>query len=173
SISYTIVCEENNRISITSFINVQIKLKTQMIESKSNIQKEINQFIGIWEHLDSCTKENIGRAIKFWSRALAENDPINRFINYYIAFEILGKNIYHYHIEAWVSSICKDYKLECNYEGYKVNEIRAALLHSRNKRLTKEKAEELAKKYADHFGRNIFQLLRELVRRYEVRGYNN
>jgi len=170
SVSYGVECKENNKVVLKhTFSNiVRIEARNLRKVSKPFVQKEINELINFWKYLDDETRKDIARAVRFWSRGLADDDPIDKFINYYIAFEIIGKNIYKYNEKTWVTDICKEHELECKYDGYKVNDIRAALLHSRHtkhRELTKEKAEEIVVGHADQFGNNIFYLLNNFINR--------
>jgi len=163
SIVIKIVCKDKGKVILSGVLSntVTIKVKAIIKVSKGKLQEEIDRYKELLDNLDADTRKDLTRAIRFWNRGYAEEDPIDKFINYYIAFEIIGKNLLGYG-NAWVTNTCKKYQLTCEFEEHKVNNIRAALLHAKTKNLTKEEAEKLAIKYAETFGHEILKLIKTI-----------
>ncbi len=120
------------------------------------------------EKLNADDRKDLLRAIKFWNRGATDTDAIDKFINFFIAFEIIGKNL----VSSWKKDVKDDdwvkvfrevYGKKCGlmfyYGGKTASKIRAAILHHRTRGLSKEEAEELANKYADKFGADVLNLI--------------
>jgi hypothetical protein len=105
------------------------------------------------------------RALKYIRRGLFEEDHVDKFLNCYIAFELLAAAVKRYGGEGWITNFCSSYGIRCEFGGYKVNDIRAALLHPEAKKLSKEQAEELARAYAGEFCNEVFAALRRIMQR--------
>ncbi len=105
------------------------------------------------------------RAFKYIRRGLFEEDHVDKFLNCFIAFELLAAAVKRYGGEGWITNFCSSYGIRCEFGGYKVNDIRAALLHPEAKELKKEQAEELARAYAGEFCNEVFVALRRIMQR--------
>jgi len=110
--------------------------------------------------------------VGFWG---SRWDPLDRFLKFFIAFEMLvslkgykGKNKEkgkkrknEDHEEesgsSWVEEFCKKYGLACEFEGKRVNKIRNLIMHEPGKK--REEAEEIARKHADEFGREVLKAM--------------
>jgi hypothetical protein len=105
------------------------------------------------------------RALKYIRRGLFEEDHVDKFLNCYIAFELLAAADECYGGEGWTANFCSSYGIKCEFGGYKVNKIRAALVHPKAEELNKEQAEELARAYAGEFCKEVFAALRRITQR--------
>jgi len=105
------------------------------------------------------------RAFKYIRRGLFEEDHVDKFLNCYIAFELLAAAVERYGGEGWITKFCSSYGIRCEFGGYKVNDIRAALLHPEAKKLSKEQAEELTRAHAGEFCNEVFAALRRIMQR--------
>ena len=105
------------------------------------------------------------RAFKYIRRGLFEEDHVDKFLNCYIAFELLAAAVERYGGEGWITNFCSSYGIRCEFGGYKVNDIRAALLHPEAKKLSKEQAEELTRAHAGEFCNEVFAALRRIMQR--------
>jgi len=105
------------------------------------------------------------RALKYIRRGLFEEDHVDKFLNCYIAFELLAAAVKRYGKKGWIANFCSSYGIKCEFGGNKVNEIRAALVHPETKKLSKEQAEELARAYAGEFCKEVFAALRRIMQR--------
>jgi len=105
------------------------------------------------------------RAFKYIRRGLFEEDHVDKFLNCFIAFELLAAAVERYGGEGWITNFCSSYGIRCEFGGYKVNDIRAALLHPEAKKLSKEQAEELTRAHAGEFCNEVFAALRRIMQR--------
>jgi len=119
------------------------------------------------------------RVIKWWVSGGLDEDPLDRFLKFFIAFELLaslmgykgknkgkskkGKNKDHEEKsgDSWVKEFCDDYGLTCEFEGKRVNEIRNLIMHEPSEK--RERAEEVARKHADEFGQEVFKAIRRAL----------
>jgi hypothetical protein len=74
------------------------------------------------------------RAFRYIRRGLLEEDQVDKFLNCYIAFELLAAAVECYGGEGWITNFCSSYGIRCEFGGYRVNEIRAALLHPKTEK---------------------------------------
>lgn len=124
---------------------------------------DLNNVAEYFKKLNKITpekREKILRAIKWWCRGATESDEVDRFLKYYITFEIIARLKYP-HEGDWAKEFCDKYGLKYKYDGRTANWIRNKLMHELGKE--KELAEELARKYASNFGSEVLKGLRGLV----------
>ena len=153
-------------IQLADSITLSDELHIHCIITKENIETYVKKFESYWDKIERLSEEgrrDFLRAVKFWNRGANDADKIDKFINFFIAFEILGKSLVG-DKEGWINEVCKKCELKNSYDGYPLSQIRASLLHAANKRLTKEKAEELVEKYVDFFGGDVVKLMKEYLK---------
>ncbi|RLI76522.1 hypothetical protein DRP05_12735 [Archaeoglobales archaeon] len=161
---------------------IKIKVKKPISISEEHLF-EAEKWLNILKEIPPEEREWIMRVLKWWRRGFVEEDKIDKFIDFYIAFEMIGKKVAEEVAEeeakddkekkkmknAWINTFCKKYELDkkqFEYNGYRVNQIRAALLHAKHELLDKEEAEELAEKYADEFGMEVLKSVRKYLMQY-------
>jgi hypothetical protein len=105
------------------------------------------------------------RALKYIRRGLFEEDHVDKFLNCYIAFELLAAKEGRHGEKGWIANFCSSYGIKCEFGGYKVNKIRAALVHPKAEELSKKQAEELARVHAGEFCKEVFAALRRIMQR--------
>jgi hypothetical protein len=103
------------------------------------------------------------RVVRWWALGDLDTDPVDRFLKFFIAFEMLaslmgykGKSG-----DSWAEEFCNDYGLTCEFEGMRVNRIRNLIMHEPGKE--RDQAEEIARKHADEFGREVFKAIRRVM----------
>jgi len=115
------------------------------------------------------------RVVKWWVSGSLDEDPLDRFLKFFVAFELLaslmgykgknkekgkkGKNKDHEEESggSWVEAFCKKYGLTCKFEGMRVNEVRNLIMHEPGE--DRDRAEEVARKHADEFGREVLKAI--------------
>lgn len=153
-----IIEEPGKKKTITSNV-VRVKVIKPVVRNNMLFNQELIDTKKRISKLSARDRQWLFRAIRFWNRGMCENDSIDKFIDYYIAFEIIGKHLVSG--DKWVSKLCQLYSIKCEYEGYKVNQVRAAILHGKAKNaLTAEKAEKIARNHADEFGAEVLTLIK-------------
>jgi len=140
-----------------------------------NIANEVKNVLSQISRLDEDSRKIFIRALKYWVRGMTERDHIDRFVNLYIAYEFLGKNLLHFidiandEIEKkWVSLLWEEWGINGKYGGKKVHTIRAALFHykasDKNKdKLTKEEAENLIFRHINEFAQEVLKLFKKYL----------
>lgn len=115
--------------------------------------------------LEENSRKTFYRALKYWNRAMSDPDPIDRFLNLYIALEILAGELVNeeYRENKWVNALYNKFGFNGIYRGHKIHSIRAALLHYKNNELSKEEAERIIEKHVDEFAQEIFRLMKDYV----------
>jgi len=58
-------------------------------------------------------------------------------------------------------AFCKKYGLTCKFEGRRVNKVRNLIMHEPGE--DREQAEEVARKHADEFGREVLKAIRRVM----------
>jgi len=163
--------ERGKEIILRDYIIFEGEVHVSKIIPKENFTdflKELQSYKDKIEKLNADDRKDLLRAIKFWNRGATDTDAIDKFINFFIAFEIIGKNL----VSSWKKDVKDDdwvkvfrevYGKKCGlmfyYGGKTASKIRAAILHHRTRGLSKEEAEELANKYADKFGADVLNLI--------------
>ena len=99
------------------------------------------------------------RVVRWWALGDLDTDPVDKFLKFFVAFEMLaslmgykGKSG-----DSWAEEFCNDYSLTCKFEGMSVNKIRNLIMHEPGEE--RERAEEIARKHADEFGREVLKAL--------------
>lgn len=170
-----IVKKKGKEIIIRNYVILEGEVHAFQIIPKENFTdflKKLQSYKDKIEKLNADDRRDLLRAIKFWNRGATDTDAIDKFINFFIAFEIIGKNL----VSSWkkddkgfdlekewanvLREVCeKKYGLRFYYGDETASTIRAAILHYRTKKISKEEAEELANKYADRFGADVLNLI--------------
>jgi len=82
---------------------------------------------------------------------------VDEFLKFFIAFEMLASLMGYKGKfgDSWVEKFCVDYGLTCKFEGMRVNEVRNLIMHEPGE--DRDRAEEVARKHADEFGREVLK----------------
>jgi hypothetical protein len=106
--------------------------------------------------------EELLRAVRWWVSGSLDEDPLDRFLKFFIAFELLASLMGYKRRnkgkccgDPWVEKFCSDYSLTCKFEGKRVDEIRNRIMHEPGEDM--DRAEEVARKHADEFGREVLK----------------
>jgi len=99
------------------------------------------------------------RVIRWWALGDLDTDPVDKFLKFFIAFEMLASLIGYKGKsgDSWAEEFCNDYGLTCEFEGMRVNRIRNLIMHESGKE--RDQAEEIARKHADEFGREVLKAI--------------
>jgi len=99
------------------------------------------------------------RVVKWWVSGSLDEDPLDRFLKFFIAFEMLASLMGYKGKfgDSWVEDFCNDYSLTCKFEGMSVNKISNLIMHEPGEE--RERAEEVVRKHADEFGREVLKAL--------------
>jgi len=141
-----------------TFLSIEKKVSKKGL---SKIESELKELLGKLSKLER--GEDLLRAIKWWRKGYLEEDGVDKFLDYYIAFEILASIMgYNDRHEDWVKKLSEKYSITYKPDGrISIDEIRNRLMHTPDPE--KDKAEELAKQCADRFGKELLEAIRKII----------
>jgi len=147
------------------------------IEMKDEVSQEIKYSKESLDKIKAKLKEltdrinNLGegkallRAIKWWGKGDLEEDKVDKFLDYFISFEMLASikgYVNKYKYGKWAEKFSNDYSITHKPDGKTtVNAIRGKILHAHGPE--KEEAEKLANQYADSFGKEILKAIKRII----------
>jgi len=126
---------------VKSAIEIGLKLEKAVSEAKEN-EKTFNELM---------------RVVRWWVSGLKDEDPVDRFLKFYFACEMLA---------AIKGKKCKEFSNEYLDGYYKLDDtsiscVRNKLVHAVGE--DKDKAEELAVRHADEFGSKVLSAIRRVI----------
>jgi hypothetical protein len=147
------------RLSYNVTERISLIIKEEKSIDESYIRKTIELMSKLRDALrnpsTSKRAEDLLRAVKWWAFGDLDTDPVDRFLKFFIAFEMLaslmgykgknkekgkkGKNHEEESGGSWVEEFCKKHGLACEFEGKRVNEVRNSIMHEPGKK--REEAE--------------------------------
>ena len=136
-----------------------LKISVPFPKKPKNLRKYLVEFMREIDSLSNDNREEFMRVFRFYNKGLWSKDVIDKFINFFIAFEILGKSMIKDE-DGWISKICKSYNLKSHYDNIPLSQVRAAIVHRKNKKLEWHKALEIIKKHIYEFEQDIHRLIK-------------
>jgi hypothetical protein len=133
-------------------------------ESLNEVKAELEELTGKIDSFEKRRRENLLRAIKWWRKGNLEEDNVDKFLDYFISFEMLAsiKGYKSKYGDEWAMKFSEDYSITYKPGGkMTVNEIRNNIMHKLGPE--KEEAEKLANEYADTFGREILNAIKKII----------
>jgi len=155
---------------------VIVPIKYQLVTTEYINEALIRRAMELMDKLENALRnpstskraEELLRIVKWWVSGGLDEDPLDRFLKFFIAFEMLaslmrykGKNKGKCRGDPWVEKFCNDYGLTCEFEGKRVNKIRNLIMHEPGE--DRERAEEVARKHADEFGWEVLKAIRRAL----------
>jgi hypothetical protein len=127
---------------VKSAIEIGLKLKKAVSEAKEN-EKTFNELM---------------RVVRWWVSGLKDEDPVDRFLKFYFACEMLAV------IKGYKR--CKEFSDKYLDGYYKLDDtsiscVRNKLVHAVGE--DKDKAEELAVRHADEFGSKVLSAIKRVI----------
>jgi len=152
--------ERTAEIEIHAFVRSYTKASLTIVkrfskESLSKIESKLKELLNRLSKLER--GEDILRAIKWWSKGYLEEDKVDKFLDYYIALEMLA-SIKGYKVKEFSERYSITYKPDGRVS---IKKIRNWLVHATGPE--KDKAEKLAELYADRFGAELLKAIRKVV----------
>ena len=141
---------------------MQAHLELYRTRSKEEIETELRELASKISRLKR--SKDLLRAIKWWRRGYFEDDGVDKFLDYYIVFEMLASIAGYkgkYKKEEWASKFAKDYSITYKIEDVNLARIRNDILHDPG--LEKDKAEKLAMLHADRFGIELLNAIKKMI----------
>jgi hypothetical protein len=162
------------QVSVGKAINLDKEILNKAVKLMGELRNALQN-----PNINKRVVDGLLRVIKWWVSGGLDEDPLDRFLKFFIAFEMLaslmgykgknkekgkkGKNEDHEEESgsSWVEEFCKKYGLACEFEGMSVNKIRNLIMHEPGE--DRERAEEIARKHADEFGREMLKAIRRAL----------
>jgi hypothetical protein len=139
----------------------EVQLNKELIERTINLMNKLED--ALRNPSTSKRAEEVLRVIRWWALGDLDTDPVDRFLKFFIAFEMLAslKGYKGKFSGSWVEEFCSDYGLTCEFEGMSVNRVRNLIMHEPGE--DRERAEEVTRKHADEFGQEVLKAIRKVV----------
>ncbi|MFP3287360.1 MAG: SIMPL domain-containing protein [Acidilobus sp.] len=123
------------------------------IESALKLEKAVSKA----KEKDKTVNE-LMRVVRWWVSGLKDEDPVDRFLRFYFACEMLAAiKRYNRCKEFGNKYLDGYYKLD----DININQVRNKLVHAVGE--DKDKAEELAVRHADEFGSKVFSAIKRVI----------
>jgi hypothetical protein len=102
------------------------------------------------------------RVLKWWRAGDVDDDPLDKFLKFYIAFELLAAaQRYRGKYHDWVKRFCNDYGITYRINKWRLSDIRNSLVHEPGEK--REEAERLAAQHAERFGLELLEAIRKAI----------
>jgi ADP-heptose:LPS heptosyltransferase len=103
------------------------------------------------------------RAIKWWIAGDVDDDPLDKFLKFYIAFELLAaaQEYKEKYPNDWVKRFCNDYGITYKINKWRLSDIRNYLVHNPGEE--REEAERLAAQHAERFGLELLEAIKKAI----------
>jgi len=155
------------RLSYNVTERTSLIVKEEKSIDEPRIKKTIELMSKLWDAVQNPNTneraKDLLRVVKWWALGDLDTDPVDRFLKFFIAFEMLASLMGYKGKfgDSWVERFCADYGLKCEFEGMSVNEIRILIIHEPGE--DRDRAEEAARKHADEFWREVLKAIRKVV----------
>jgi len=148
------VSEKQKKISLYEHITLKDSVEVRIRPGAERLAR-ISKLATKLEHIPSERRNLLSRIFKWFYRALIDEDPVDRFIQLYIALEVIGESKYPQ--ETFTQRVKKVLTEFCNSDiAKKVVKLRGTLLHSG----TRDKE---VMRYIPHMANAILSCAREIV----------
>jgi hypothetical protein len=104
------------------------------------------------------------RAIKWWRAGDVDDDPLDKFLKFYIAFELLAAALRYRRRcnKEWAKQFCRDFGITYQInEKFSLPRIRNSLVHEPGEE--REEAERLAAQHAERFGLELLEAIKKVI----------
>jgi len=111
------------------------------------------------------TVDELMRVVKWWVSGLKDEDPVDRFLKFYFACEMMAA-IEGYNRSSYGDRWCEEFSDKYLDGYYKLDDmsiscVRNKLVHAVGE--DKDKAEELAVRHADEFGSKVLSAIKRVI----------
>jgi hypothetical protein len=104
------------------------------------------------------------RVLKWWRAGDVDDDPLDKFLKFYIAFELLAAVLRYRRRcnKEWAKQFCRDFGITYQInEKFSLSKIRNSLVHVPGEE--REEAERLAAQHAERFGLELLEAIRKAI----------
>jgi hypothetical protein len=104
------------------------------------------------------------RVLKWWRAGDVDDDPLDKFLKFYIAFELLAAALRYRRRcnKEWAKQFCRDFGITYQInEKFSLPRIRNSLVHEPGEE--REEAEKLAAQHAERFGLELLEAIKKAI----------
>jgi hypothetical protein len=104
------------------------------------------------------------RVLKWWRAGDVDDDPLDKFLKFYIAFELLAAVLRYRRRcnKEWAKQFCRDFGITYQInEKFSLSKIRNSLVHVPGKE--RGETERLAAQHAERFGLELLEAIRKAI----------
>ena len=147
--------------SMKTTAGIRTQLNEGLLERAINLMNKLGD--ALQNPGTSKRVEELLRAVRWWVSGSLDEDPLDRFLKFFIAFEMLAslEGYKRKFGDSWVEKFCVDYGLTCEFDGVRANRVRNLIIHEPGE--DRDRAEEIARKHADEFGREVLKAIRRAL----------
>jgi len=164
-------------IEIHDYKQIKIEVEAHLEVYRKFSKEETDRIKAELRKLSSRVSElehgkDLLRAIKWWRKGYFEEDKVDKFLDYYIVFEMLASIMDYKKCEKseekcktkcnWAERFAKDYSITYEIiENANLAYIRNKILHAPGPE--KDEAEKLAMRHADRFGIELLNAIKKII----------
>ncbi len=160
-------------IEIYEFIGIrEVEFKINVNYPRGKLAEVVSELRQIEVKLKgSSYSEELLRAIKWWRKGFLEEDEVDKFLDCFIAFEMLASILGYTKCKeseekckaecAWAKRFAEDYSITFRIGEMSLVDIRGKIMHAPGPE--KDEAERLAMQHADRFSRELFNAIKKIV----------
>jgi hypothetical protein len=160
-------------IEIYEFIGIQeVEFKINVNYPREKLAEVVSELRQIELKLKgSSYGEELLRAIKWWRKGFLEEDKVDKFLNCYIAFEMLASILGYTKCKgseekckaecAWAKRFAEDYSITFRVSEMSLTEIRNNIMHVPGPE--RDKAEKLAAQHADCLCMELLNTIKKII----------
>jgi hypothetical protein len=156
---------EGDRGVIELAINVSTVHKVAVVKWSSNWKELVAKFMQslVTDGEKPERLKRLMRALRWWRAGDVDDDPLDKFLKFYIAFELLAAALGYRRRcnKEWAKQFCKDYGMTYQIEKFSLPRIRNSLVHEPGEE--REEAERLAAQHAERFGQELLKAIRKAI----------
>jgi len=156
---------EGDRVVIELADEATIHTKVVVVKWSSNWKELVAKFM---QSLVTAGEKperlkRLMRALRWWRAGDVDDDPLDKFLKFYIAFELLAAALGYRRRcnKEWAKQFCKDYGMTYQIEKFSLPRIRNSLVHEPGEE--REEAERLAAQHAERFGQELLEAIRKAI----------
>jgi len=162
--------DKGPRVNTLLQLNVSCSYTLQDLIPEDKVKSAIESALKL-EKVISETKEKVKtfnelmRVVRWWVSGLKDEDPVDRFLKFYFACEMLAA-IEGYNKRSYGDRWCEEFSNKYLDGYYKlgnisINKVRNNLVHAVGEE--KDEAEELAVSHADEFGSKVLSAIKRVI----------
>jgi len=162
--------DKGQRLILPLQINFSLSYSISNLISEDKVKSAIESTLKLEKAVSKAkekdkTVNELMRVVRWWVSGLKDEDPVDRFLRFYFAYEMLAA-IKGYNRDRYGDRWCEEFSNKYLDGYYKlddknINQVRNKLVHAVGE--DKDKAEELAVRHADEFGSKVLSAIKRVI----------